>query len=157
MKKGGNFPKYLYHATSLSNLIAILEEKVFTPKGRRISGYDEDTISFSDILSDYLSFYGDVIIELSARRLMEKNKIYPYRYDVEENSQDFYDMPFWEAEWRGKNVKFEYSDVNKIYFLDLPLLSITKFLHENKIEFEIISKEDLPSYSEEYYIEKYKK
>jgi hypothetical protein len=148
--------KLFYHVTSIGNLITILKEKVLIPKGERINGYDEDTISFSDILNDYATFYGNAIIEFVAKQLIRKNEIYPYKYDVDENSKDFYDMPFWETEWRGKQVKFDYNDINKIYFLDVPLLSISKLLHENGVKFKIISEKDLPSFSESYFMEKYR-
>jgi len=156
MKNTNNLPKYLYHATSMSNLIAILKEKILIPKGKRINGYVEDTVSFLDILNDYMVFYGDIIIEFFGKNLIRKNSIYPHDYGLKETDPGFYDMPFWEAEWKGKEIKFEYEDINKIYFLEPPLLSIVNILLDNKIKFEIISEKDLPRFSEEYYIMKYK-
>lgn len=150
-------PKYLYHATSIVNLDKILTQKVLAPLGKRINGYDEDTISLSDILSDYTPFYGDVIIEFKAKNLFKKNRIYPYEYEVDESDPEFFDMPFWEAEWRAKNIKFDYSDINKIYFVNPPiLLSSIRILQNKKTKFEIIDEKRLPSFSENYLIEKYK-
>ena len=148
--------KYLYHTTSVRNLIAILKEKRLYPKGERINGYDEETISFSDILSDYTVFYGDVIIEFIAESLFKKNNIYPYKYEVNENSKDFYDMPFWEAEWRAKEVSFDYNDINQICFLTPPLLTLSEFLKENNIKYKQIEEKDLPSFPEEFFIKRYK-
>ncbi len=153
MKK---YPEYLYHTTSIRNFITILKEKRLCPKGGRINGYDEETISFSDILSDYTAFYGDCIIEFIAESLCKKNNIYPYKYEVDENSKDFYDMPFWEAEWRTKEVSFDYNDINQIYFLTPPLLTLSEFLKEKNIKYKQIEERDLPSFPEEFFIKRYK-
>lgn len=140
----------------MKNFISILKEKSLIPKGERIGGYNEETVSFSEILSDYLMFYGNVIIEFITKRLLIKNEIYFYKYEVDDDSDDFYDMPFWEAEWRAKEVKFEYKDINKIYFLIPHLLTINKFLQYKNIKFEVINPNDLLSYSEVFFINKYK-
>ncbi|MCD6171889.1 MAG: hypothetical protein J7J36_05720, partial [Thermoplasmata archaeon] len=108
-------------------------------------------------LSDYVPFYGDCVIEFKADSLFKKNKICPYKYDIEESNPEFYDLPFWEAEWRAKKIQFIYSDISKIYFLDIPLLKIIKFLKKNDINYTIIKESDLPPYSENYLIERYKK
>lgn len=149
-------PQYLYHATRMTTLLGILEDKVLIAKGERINGYDEDTISLSDILSDYIIFYGDVVMEFIATNLFRKNRIYPYVYGMEEDNPDFYDMPFWESEWRAKEVVFEYFDINKIYFFTAPLLSVKGLLRDKGIELEIVNVKDLQSYDEAHLIERYK-
>jgi len=156
-KKQDILPKYLYHATSQINLISLLEKKFLAPIGKRINGYDEDTVSMCDILSDYVPFYGDCVIEFKADSLFKRNKIYPYKYDIDESNPEFYDLPFWEAEWRAQKVQFIYFDISRIYFLAPPLLKIVRFLKKNDINYTIIKESDLPSYSEDYLIERYKK
>ena len=42
-------PKYLYHATSVDNFSDIIKDKILIPKGKRINGLDEDTVSLFDI------------------------------------------------------------------------------------------------------------
>ncbi|MGC8979666.1 hypothetical protein [Caldisericum sp.] len=155
-QKKNKLPKYLYHATSFVNLGEILEQKILAPVEKRINGYDEDSISLSDMLTDYTPFYGDVVIEFRTINLFKKNEIYPFDYGIDESYPEFYDMPFWEAEWRAKSVKFDYHDINKIYFINQPvLISPIRILQEKKIKFEIISEKDLRSFSDAYYIKKY--
>ena len=150
-------PRYLYHATSILNLEKILTQKILIPIGKRINGYDEDTISLSDMLTDYTPFYGDIVIEFKANNLFKKNEIYPYVYEIDESNPEFYDMPFWESEWRAKDVRFDYSDINKIYLINTPiLLSAISLLKEKRIKFEIIDEKNLPSFPESYLIKRYK-
>jgi hypothetical protein len=156
MKKKTNFPEYLYQATNRINLESIIEKKLLVPIGKRINGYDENTISLSDILTDYTPFYGDVVLEFKADNLFKKNKIYPRRYEINENGPEFLEMPFWEAEWRAKMVKFSYSDINMVYFLAEPLLSNIGLLRDKNISFGIIYEKKLPSYPEIYLIERYR-
>jgi len=155
--KKDKLPKYLYHATSVVNLENILTHKILAPIGKRINGYDEDTISLSDILTDYTQFYGDVVIEFKTNNIFKKNDVYPYEYGIDEDNPEFYDMPFWEAEWRARSIKFDYSYINKIYFVNCPIpLSMIRILSDKQIKFEIIEEKNLPSFSESLLIEKYR-
>lgn len=65
-------------------------------------------------------------------------------------------MPFWEAEWRIKEVSFDYNDINQIYFLTPPLLTLSEFLKEKNIKYKQIEKRDLPSFPEEFFIKRHK-
>ncbi|MCD6097340.1 hypothetical protein J7K18_00470, partial [bacterium] len=60
-------------------------------------------------------------------------------------------------EWRAQKVQFIYFDISRIYFLAPPLLKIVRFLKKNDINYTIIKESDLPSYSEDYLIERYKR
>lgn len=156
MKEKISIPEYLYHATRQLNLESILVKKCLAPIGKRINGYDEDTISLSDILTDYVIHYGDAVIKFRAQELFEKNKIYPYNYGINENDPEFYNMPFWESEWRAKGIRFDYSEIDKIYLISHPLLTTIKVLKDKNIMFKVISPSNLPSYSEKFLVKKYK-
>jgi len=140
----------------------IIRDKILLPKGKRINGFDEDTVSLFDILSRWVEHYGHIIIEFKANQLFTKNKIYPYNYGIDENDPEFYDMPFWETEWRAKTIRFNYSDINKIYIIENNFLSLsnkietTNLLIEKGIKFKTIKIADLPDYPESYFIQKYK-
>ncbi|MCM8785800.1 MAG: hypothetical protein NC899_06150 [Candidatus Omnitrophica bacterium] len=157
-----NRPKYLYHATSVDNFSEIIKDRILIPKGKRINGLDEDTVSLFDVLSRWVEHYGHIIIEFKASQIFIKNKIYPYNYGINEDDPEFYDLPFWEAEWRAKKVKFDYHDINKTYIIEDNFLStvdkinIIKILIEKNIKFKVIKIADLTNYSENYFIRKYK-
>lgn len=152
--------KFLYHSTSCFNLISILKTcTIMQNAGHKIAGYDEDFVSVSDILSQYLPIiFGNNIIEFKAKNLFMKNDLKPRTYNCKEN--DFSDMPFEEAEWISNKIIFSYKDINRIICIPLFLTeksNLKDVCCSKGIRLEYINSEkELPDYNLDFFINAYK-